>query len=252
MVIFLCNDDFDSILCGVYDAWMSRLGHDNVKLQIHGAYNMELFAEYRDVEDSAQKAGKVTQSVIKKISKEAYGWIYKASLSCEEGKADMIYRFLIYGFHVGKSVTEHLQNPAVHEIFRINRNIINESHHMKEFVRFAELRDKILFSRIGPKNDVLPMLALHFSDRLRPERFIIYDENRERAVIYAPDTGWYLLSGEEARRLGRLSEMTDQKEYETLWKIFFDSIAIRERTNYICQRGHLPLRFRQYMTEFQS
>lgn len=27
MVIFICKDDFDSILCGVYDAWMSRLGH---------------------------------------------------------------------------------------------------------------------------------------------------------------------------------------------------------------------------------
>lgn len=251
MVIFLCNDDFESILCGVYDAWMSRLPHDNVKLQIYGAYNMELFAEYRDVEYGEEKVAKVARSVINKISKEAYGWIYNASLSYEEGKADMIYRFLIYGFQVGRKVTDHLNNPAVHEIFSINRNIMNEAHHMKEFVRFAELRDKVLFSRIGPKNDVLPMLALHFSDRLRPERFIIFDENREKAVIYAPDTGWYLLSGEEGKRLGKLSEMTDQKEYETLWKIFFDAIAIRERTNYICQRGHLPLRFRPYMTEFQ-
>ena len=40
MVIFICKDDFDSILCGVYDAWMSRLGHDNVRLQLQGAYNM--------------------------------------------------------------------------------------------------------------------------------------------------------------------------------------------------------------------
>ena len=48
MVIFICKDDFDSILCGVYGAWMSRLGHDNVRLQLQGAYNMELFAKYRD------------------------------------------------------------------------------------------------------------------------------------------------------------------------------------------------------------
>ena len=103
---------------------------------------------------------------------------------------------------------------------------------MKEFLRFSELENKVLFSRIGPKNYVLPMLALHFSDRLRPERFIIYDEIREKAVIYTPNTGWYILSGEEGKRLEKLSEKSDRKEYETLWKIFFDSVAIKERENY--------------------
>ena len=122
---------------------------------------------------------------------------------------------------------------------------------MKEFLRFSELENKVLFSRIGPKNDVLPMLALHFSDRLRPERFIIYDEIREKAVIYTPNTGGYILSGEEGKRLEKLSEKSDRKEYETLWKIFFDSVAIKERENYVCQRGHLALRYRPYMTEFQ-
>lgn len=55
MVIFICKDDFDSILCGVYDAWMSRLGHDNVRLQLQGAYNMELFAKYRDVQVTEER-----------------------------------------------------------------------------------------------------------------------------------------------------------------------------------------------------
>ena len=227
MVIFICKDDFDSILCGVYDAWMSRLGHDNVRLQLQGAYNMELFAKYRDVQVTEEKVDKVIQAVVQKISREAYGWIYRASLSYEPEKADIIYRFLIFGFHIGKQITESLHIPAVHEIFRINRHIQNEAH------------------------NILPMLALHFSDRLRPERFIIYDEIREKAVIYTPNTGWYILSGEEGKRLEKLSEKSDRKEYETLWKIFFDSVAIKERENYVCQRGHLALRYRPYMTEFQ-
>ena len=44
---------------------------------------------------------------------------------------------------------------------------------------------------------------------------------------------------------------TDAGEYEALWKAFFHSISIRERENYVCQRSHLPLRYRPYMTEFQ-
>lgn len=151
MVIFICKDDFDSILCGVYDAWMSRLGHDNVRLQLQGAYNMELFAKYRDVQVTEEKVDKVIQAVVQKISREAYGWIYRASLSYEPEKADIIYRFLIFGFHIGKQITESLHIPAVHEIFRINRHIQNEAHNMKEFLRFSELENKVLFQGLGQR-----------------------------------------------------------------------------------------------------
>ena len=34
MVVYQCSDSFDGILCGVYDAWMSRLGHDHVRLAL--------------------------------------------------------------------------------------------------------------------------------------------------------------------------------------------------------------------------
>ena len=32
MQIFLCEDSVDGIFTGVYDAWASGLGHDNVRL----------------------------------------------------------------------------------------------------------------------------------------------------------------------------------------------------------------------------
>ena len=43
-----------------------------------------------------------------------------------------------------------------------------------------------------------------------------------------------------------------EEAYEMLWKTFFETVAIRERTNLNCQKNHLPLRFRPYMTEFQD
>lgn len=39
MTIYLCVPDFEGILCGVYDAWMSRKGHDNVRLELKGTYH---------------------------------------------------------------------------------------------------------------------------------------------------------------------------------------------------------------------
>lgn len=35
MYVFLCEDSPEGIFTGVYNAWESRLGHNNISLQIH-------------------------------------------------------------------------------------------------------------------------------------------------------------------------------------------------------------------------
>ena len=49
MVVFVCEDSPEGIFTGVYDAWNSRLGHENVRLEVQGEYNYSLFSEYREV-----------------------------------------------------------------------------------------------------------------------------------------------------------------------------------------------------------
>ena len=44
----------------------------------------------------------------------------------------------------------------------------------------------------------------------------------------------------------------DEEEYQALWRTFHETAAIPERANALCQRTHLPLRYRPYMTEFQK
>ena len=39
MTVYTCKDSFEGILTGVYDAWMSRKGHDNVRLELKGTYH---------------------------------------------------------------------------------------------------------------------------------------------------------------------------------------------------------------------
>ena len=39
MYIFLCEDSIDGIFTGVYDAWASRYGHQNVALTTHAPDN---------------------------------------------------------------------------------------------------------------------------------------------------------------------------------------------------------------------
>lgn len=261
MTIYMCEPVFEGILCGVYDAWSDPAGHEEVRLVLKGEYEeIELFASYRDVELCPEKVGKVIQAVCRKISQEVYRKIYTASLSQDKDRADKIYRFLIQAFRHGPAVLDMLQLPACYDIFQMCRNVYNENHLLTEFLRFSQTPAGILVARIGPKNDVMTLLAPHFADRLPEEDWVIYDEIHRRAAIHPAGRPWFLVKDPlepEQEKIDSewqcwLKEQTDEEVYEDMWRMFCDTIAIKERNNPLCQRTHLPLRFRPYMTEFKK
>ncbi|MHB8128638.1 MAG: TIGR03915 family putative DNA repair protein [Mobilitalea sp.] len=254
--IFLCDKSIDGIFTAIYQAWSSRLGHSNIKIEEKSEgskySNIELFAEYIAVDTDYTLALKVSQSIRDKISEEAYEMVCRVALSDYLGKADLIYRFLILGFSVGSSILEHLSNEVVNNLFRVNKNVSYEAHHLLGFVRFSEQENGLLTSVIHPKNHVLSLITPHFADRLPQERFLIYDENRKMASFHVPGSQW-ILAEVPVLDQERLKEISFQEdEYRDLWKAFFDHIAIKERINPKLQRNNLPLRFRGDMTEFKN
>ena len=78
------------------------------------------------------------------------------------------------------------------------------------------------------------------------------DKNHQEAGVWTRKGRWYMMRGAETEPLQALSGKTDQSEYAALWSAFFHQIGIKERENPACQRTRLPLRYRKYMTEFQS
>lgn len=254
--IYLCDDSIDGIFSAIYLAWSSRYGHANIKIEekAEGSKysNIELFAEYIAVDTDHSLSSKVSKSIRDKISQAAYEMVCRVALSDYQGKADLIYRFLILGFAIGSSVTEHMSNEVVNNIFRINKNVGNEAHHLLGFIRFSEQENGLLTSVIHPKNNVLTLVTPHFADRLPQERFLIYDENRKLATFHVPGNSWILAQVPEIDQ-EKLEEITvKEDDYRDLWKAFFEHIAIKERENFKLQRNNLPLRFRQDMTEFKS
>ena len=254
--IYLCDNSMDGIFTAVYLAWSSRLGHANVKIEEKwegSKYsNIELFAEYVAVDTDPSLALKVSKSIREKISEEVYEMCCRVALSDYTGKADLIYRFLILGFAVGKEITEHRSNEVVNQIFRVNKNVGTEVHHFIEFIRFSEQENGLLTAVIHPKNNVLTMVTPHFADRLPQERFLIYDANRMLAALHVPDTPWIIAQVPELDQ-DKVREVSAYEDrYRDLWQTFFDHIAIKERINYKLQRNLLPLRFRSDMTEFNQ
>ncbi len=182
--IYLCEDSLPGILTAVSTAYEERRGHANNKIQVREeGLTAELFSEYQDVETDPEKAEKVYRAIYEKIGADALGMVESVALSHEEGKGELIYRFLILGFANGLAVTAYVKDPNVYRMLKVNRRISNESHHWVEFLRFqvydggARRRDENAFFETEDDD----------GDRLLPERkstdllptFLGSDEDKE-------------------------------------------------------------------------
>lgn len=252
MTIFYCEDNFAAKMTCIYDAWASGLGHENVRLQLEPISQLSFLEDYVYVEADKEKTEKVIRSIQNKISSMAYLWVYYAALSTEEDSLDAIYRFLIKGFQCGAKICDMLQDPAVIRMHEIKRAVSNEAHSFREFVRFISLDHQVYVAHIEPKSNVILYVAEYFENRMPSENFMILDDGRRIAVVHPKDEPMYIreLSEEEFSRVKEQEEGIPDP-FESYWKEYFDSIAIKERTNPACQRNHFPLWKRKHVTEFQ-
>lgn len=252
--IYLCEDSTEGIFSAVYQAFEERHGHSRNRIMIHTAgFNRELFCEYREVATDYEKAVRVANTIQKKISGPAYEFVQKAAVSCRAEKADAIYRFIIEGLALGNKVMNHLTAPFMKTMFELERYTTNEAHYWVEFLRFEELENGMLFGRINPKNKILPYLAEHFSDRFSGEEWMIADTVHKEALIHKKNGGCIFAALDEVDLDDlALQYSDDEKDLQSLWKLFVDTIAIKERVNRELQRQMLPLRYRKYMREFRA
>ena len=91
-----------------------------------------------------------------------------------------------------------------------------------------------------------------FADRMPSEHFMIVDDVHREAIIHPKDEMYYLktLSDEEYEQLLHTEEINDS--YTDLWKLFFHTIAIKERANAKCQDNLFPLWTRKHAVEFME
>lgn len=252
MIVYTCKDTFEDMMTCIYDAWASKEGHKNIRLQTEPLGNLELFCEYRHIDADPNKYIKVIRSIQQKLSYQAYQMVFRCAMSAADQKLDMIYRFLLLGFSYPKQVLHMLQHPYVMNIFEQNRKVMNETHLFREFTRFKSTSEGILVAFIEPKSNILTLLAPAFDDRIPSENWMIIDANRHLTAVHEADQETYFTAISETEQEQILEAADDHDFYITLWKDFFRHIAIKQRTNPICQRTHMPIWYRKHAIEFNE
>ena len=75
MTVFTCSDEWEAMMTCIYRVWESGLGHRNIRLELEPVLQQELFCNYVHIDGEPEKAAKVTASIRKKISWQAWQWV---------------------------------------------------------------------------------------------------------------------------------------------------------------------------------
>lgn len=241
-MVYYYDGSFEGLLCCIFDSYAN-------KEVLTAIYRDEddlptLFASRR-IETNHNHAMRVLRRVVKE-SAYATELLQKGFLTSLPEKEICLYRMVVRLLKDGSGFLKNFSDETVYPIASAVRHLNGEAHLLKGFVRFSELGG-FLGSEIEPQNRVLPLLRSHFCSRYREERFFIYDRTHKEALFYA--------DGKAVIQPLEFFEMAPPDEteaaYRTLWKRFYDTIAIKERYNPKCQMTQMPKRYRTTMTEFQ-
>ena len=260
-IIYVCEDSLTGIFSGIYEVWKRKMTAEEAGLEVGDSFERRLFCEYIFCKAEERKALAVIRMIQKNLGADVYEKISYALLSADRRKAEMVFRAMLEAKKLSRKdrLMEHLGNEAVRAVFGMYRQVANEAHHYKGFVRFRELKNKTLFAKIEPKHAVLPCIAEHFADRFPQENWVIYDKTHEVFLIHEKGKRYYFLqqymcmkgdSGSAQNIAGGFSE--EEMDYEALWKQFVQSISVAERENRALQNQNLPIRFRTNLVEFSK
>ena len=205
-----CEDSIEGIFSAVYAAWELKYGHQNTSIQVVGFpdNNIELFTTYITLQPDVIKAQKVINTIRRTCSDAVYEWLFRAACADAPDKGDAIYRYIQVALRMGKSVSNHLSDPAVMRVMELSRAVGNAEHHYLGFLRFIEIPGKILLSRFAPKPRLTELIMPHFVERFPEERFVIWDTVRNVAGIHIPGQNYIMLNLTESQ-VAILKEYTE-------------------------------------------
>ncbi len=206
--------------------------------------SLPLLLPVKAIETDAERAQRVTRAIPKKIGYEAADFIRRAYLTCHPQKELLILKLLRMGFACGANVMNYLADDTVHALVSAVNHLDRDAHLYKGFVRFSDTNG-VLTAQIEPKNTVLPLIAQHFAERYPGEKFLIHDKTHGMVLLY--QNGAMQICGADAYEPPLPGE--EEMRFRELWRLFYDTIEIKERHNPRCRMGHMPKRYWRCMTE---
>ena len=243
MITYIYDGSFEGLLTSIYEAFYANVKPDDIKMK--DVYIENFLVDKIYIETDIDKSQRVYEAIEAKISKESLKRVFYAYLSELPNSEILILKYLQLGFKIGPNVDLNLANEDVLNIDKIYKKVGNERHRVLGLLRFKNVKENILYAQVEPDHNVIALVASHFKERLSSENFIIHDTKREIAIFY--NRKEWVIKDIEVPDPFLVKDM--EESYEDLWRVYFNAISIKRKTNIKLQKRNMPMRYWKYLTE---
>lgn len=240
---YLYDGIYSSLLSLIYTLIKSNTNPNSIKSEEE--YQSNLFMEpiYLKLENKA-----LVDKLKKEVSMLVLYEAYYVFLSNIDNKEMIIYGFIKNAIKYKNTIFYRRDIDVVSETLRISNQVKGEAHRMKGFLRFKKMNN-FYYATMEPTHNIIWIITRHFKERLKDECWIIKDSKRGIYAIYDTKKVTYLKENDVIKL--NLDLSNEEVLFEDLWKTFFKTVAIKERTNLKCQMNHAPKKYWKNMLEME-
>ena len=242
--VYIYDGSIDGLFTTVFDSYISK----TIPIAIYSQDNY--LYKFTDtvvkIQTDYSKSKRIFKGIEKNISSEALYQTYNAFLSCQENKEIHILKYLIHGFMVGPKINNMLSLDYVLNVQKLCKTVLRETDKFYGILRFIQIQNNLYYASIHPDNNIIEKLGNHFIARLPSQNFIIHDKNRNIALLYNTKN-YCIIDVPNNFKITDISK--EEKLFQDLWKTFFNTIAIKERTNQRLQMQYMPKKYWKDLVE---
>ncbi len=243
---YVYDGTFDGLLCCIFRAFERKETPEQVHPRM--PEQLSLLGEPVLVATDAGRARRVEAGIARTAGMQALSYVRDAVYSAHPyaGRDAVCYARLV--FRYGPAVHDLLTDDTLLRVRDTSSKLWKEVGQLREFLRFKELENGVYIAEMTPENDVTELLMPHFADRLGDMAFILHDRGRKKAGVY--DTHGWVLASSAQMRMPAISAR--EVGYQAMWKMFYETIAIKERENPRLRRQFMPKKYWRDLTEMQG
>lgn len=169
-----------------------------------------------------------------------------------------LFQFVKQSLVHGSRVVHYLTDDSVSFVIKNGQKVSHEAHKLLGFIRFRQLKEKLLYAPIEPDFNVIGYCAEHFRKRLKGQQWIIHDVRRDISLYWdTKELKQIEIEEEFTRYVAEFGEVDaghldfEEVKFQRLWSCFHTAIANKDRTNRKLQRQFMPVRYWKYLTEMK-
>lgn len=253
-MVFIYDGSYEGLLSCIFTIFKNRVVPTAIDTEANR--QITLLDVVTQVATNDEWAVRVLKGIDERAGAQASALIYKIFLSELPLSEMLVYQVVQAIIQKGDaSILENFANPSILKAAQIEKMIHREVHRMHAFVRFQKSRDGLFYAAIDPDFNVLPLIGEHFEKRYADQSWLIFDTRRHYGLHYDQENMEFVSSDDPLCRAstnvlqGEPFQDEKEREYQSLWKNYFDAVNIRERNNPKLHLRHMPRRYWKYLTE---